>query len=70
VIGGSDPNVADFQVATSVALMLTLDDIRPLFAGRPAEALAQRLVPAMPGHAPATLPDEWLEPLRAARIGA
>ncbi len=69
-IGGSEPNVADYQVATSVALLLTLDDIKPLFAGRPAEELARRLVPDMPGHAPPVLPAEWLEPLTAARAAS
>lgn len=67
VIGGADPNAADFQIATSLALLLTLDDVRPLLAGRPAEELASRLVPEFPGHTPPTLPASWLEPLRAAR---
>lgn len=67
VIGTDEPNVADFQIATSIALLLTFDDIRPLFAGRPAEELARRLVPGFPGHSPPVLPSEWLEPLAAAR---
>lgn len=67
VIGGADPNVADYQIATSVALLLTMEDIRPLFAGRPAEGLARRLVPDFPGDVPAALPAAWLEPLTADR---
>lgn len=67
VIGGADPNVADYQIATSVALLLTMEDVRPLFAGRPAEELARRLVPGFPGNVPAALPAAWLEPLTAAR---
>ncbi len=67
VIGGADPNVADYQIATSVALLLTMADIRPLLAGRPAEELARRLVPGFPGHVPPALPSEWLQPLRDAR---
>ena len=63
VIGGEQPNVADFQIATSIAILLTLDDLRPAIAGRPAEALAGRLLPDYPGHAPPVLPVEWLEPL-------
>lgn len=66
VIGGPDPNVADYQIATSTALLLTFEDLRPALAGRPAEELARRLVPDFPGHSPATLPAEWLEPLAAA----
>lgn len=67
VIGGADPNVADYQIATSTALLLTFEDVRPLFAGRPAEELARRLVPDFPGYSPAALPAAWLEPLAAAR---
>lgn len=65
VIGGAEPNVADFQIATSIALLLTLDDLRPLLAGRPADRLARDLVPDFPGHTPPVLPAEWLEPLSA-----
>jgi glutathione S-transferase len=64
VIGGPEPNAADFQIAPSIALMLTFDDLRPLITGRPAEELANRLLPGFPGHAPPTLPASFLEPLR------
>ncbi len=64
VIGGAGPNAADFQIAPSIALLLTFDDIRPLITGRPAEELATRLLPQFPGHAPPTLPASFLEPLR------
>jgi glutathione S-transferase len=52
VIGGPDRNAADFQIATSVSLLLTMDDVRPLIEGRPAERLARDLVPHQPGHMP------------------
>jgi glutathione S-transferase len=52
VIGGAEPNAADFQIATSVSLLLTMDDIRPMIDGRPAERLASALVPHQPGHTP------------------
>lgn len=67
VIGGPEPNAADFQIAPSVALLLTFDDLRPLIAGRPAEELAHRLLPDFPGHAAPALPPAFLEPIRAAR---
>lgn len=67
VIGGAEPNVADYQIATSIALLLTMEDVRPLFAGRPGGELARRLVPGFPGHVPPALPAEWLEPVTAAR---
>lgn len=51
VLGGSPPNAADFQIATSLRLLLNLDDTAPAIAGRPCEAWARALVPAFPGHA-------------------
>jgi glutathione S-transferase len=52
VIGGPERNAADFQIATSVSLLLTMDDIRPMIEGRPAERLAREVVPHQPGHTP------------------
>ena len=45
VIGGSEPNAADFMVAPSLALILYRPDVLPLFEGRPALELADRLLP-------------------------
>jgi glutathione S-transferase len=64
VLGGERPNAADFQIAPSIGLAMTLDDLRPAIAGRPAESLAQRYVPNYPGKMPPVLPAEWLTPLR------
>jgi glutathione S-transferase len=64
VLGGEQPNAADFQIAPSLGLALTLDDLRPAIEGRPAGELAKRLVPDYPGHTPPILPAEWLAPLR------
>lgn len=63
-IGGEQLNAADFQIATSVGLALTLDDLKPAIEGRPAGALAKRVVPNYPGQMPPVLPAEWLAPLR------
>lgn len=65
VLGGEQLNVADFQIAPSIGLMMTLDDLRPAIENRPAGALAKRIVPNYPGRMPAVLPAEWLAPLRA-----
>jgi glutathione S-transferase len=59
-IGGSEPNAADFQIATSIGLALTLDDLKPLIEPRPAAGLARRFVPNYPGHTPPILPSAWL----------
>jgi glutathione S-transferase len=65
-IGGAEPNAADFQIATTIGLALTLDDLKPMIEGRPAAALAQRYVPDYPGHTPPILPPAWLpEPTAA-----
>lgn len=65
ILGDEEPNAADFQIAPSIGLALTLDDLRPAIEGRPAAELAKRYVPDYPGHTPPILPAEWLEPLRA-----
>jgi glutathione S-transferase len=65
VIGGDDPNAADFQIAGSVRLLMTLQDLRPFIENRPAGKLAMRLAPDFPGDAPPILPQDWLDPLRA-----
>jgi len=52
VIGGPERNAADFQIATSISLLLTMDDLRPMIEGRPAERLARDVVPHQPGHMP------------------
>jgi glutathione S-transferase len=60
VLGGEQLNAADFQIAPSLGLAMTLDDLRPLIESRPAGALARRLVPNYPGHMPPVLPPAWL----------
>jgi glutathione S-transferase len=52
VIGGGERNAADFQIATSISLLLTMDDVRPMIEGRPAERLARDVVPRQPGRMP------------------
>jgi glutathione S-transferase len=60
VIGGPEPNAADFQVATSVRLALCFDDLRERIDARPAGAFARRLCPDYPGRFRSVLPPEWL----------
>jgi glutathione S-transferase len=59
-IGGAEPNVADFQIATSTALLASLGDVAPLLAGRPALEHAQRVAAGYPGHTPKVFPEAWL----------
>jgi glutathione S-transferase len=62
VIGGDEPNAADFQIATGVRVFLATTDLRPYVVGRPCEELAMRHLPEYPGPIPAYLPAEWLPP--------
>ena len=68
-IGGPEPNAADFQIATSIGLAMTMADLRPAIESRPAAALAERIVPHYPGHTPPIFPAAWLDPLRESRVG-
>jgi glutathione S-transferase len=63
-IGGEQPNAADFQIAASIGLAMTMADLRPAIEKRPAADLARRIVPDYPGHMPPILPPAWLAPLR------
>jgi glutathione S-transferase len=66
VLNGEQPNVADFQIAPSIGLALTFDDLRPAIEDRPASVLAKRFVPDFPGRMPPIVPAEWLASLQAA----
>jgi glutathione S-transferase len=66
VLDDDELNAADFQIAPSIRLAMTYEDLRPHIADRPAGRLAMRVVPEFPGHAPPILPPAWLEPLREA----
>jgi glutathione S-transferase len=59
-IGGDEPNAADLQIGTSVRVLLSFEDLRPMVEGRPAEQLAMRVLPEYPGRTPAVIPPQWL----------
>ena len=69
-LGGEVPNAADFQIATSIRLAATLQDLRPFLESRPIWEVAKRVAPVYAGDVPPALPAEWLAPLRAAGQGA
>jgi glutathione S-transferase len=60
ILGGEERNAADFQIATSIRLLLCFDDLRPLIEKRRAAGLAERLVPSFPGRVPRVIPTAWL----------
>jgi len=68
VINGEQLNAADFQIAPSLALAMTYDDLRPSIESRPAGELAQRVAPNYPGKSPPILPPAWLQQLRSPSV--
>jgi glutathione S-transferase len=70
VLNDDQLNAADFQIAPSIRLAMTYEDLRPHIADRSAGQLALRVVPEFPGHAPPILPPSWLEPLRETAAAA
>ena len=65
-LASEPPTAADLQIGSSLRLAMTLDDLRPAIAERPAGEMAVRAIPDFPGRAPPVLPPAWLEPLRSA----
>jgi glutathione S-transferase len=59
-IGGERLNAVDFQVAPSVRLMLTFDQLRPHIEDRPAGRHARALVGDYPGRFREVFPQSWL----------
>jgi glutathione S-transferase len=60
VIGGEQLNAADFQIATSVRVLLNFPQVRPLIESRPAGELAMRVAPGFGRPMPVKLPAEWV----------
>jgi len=53
LLGGQPPNAADLQIASTLRLLMTVEDLRPAIEGRPAGSLAQTLFPRADGRMPA-----------------
>lgn len=66
VLGSVEPNVADYQVATSLRLLMLLEQVRPFIERRPAGRVALAVAPEYPGAFGPVIPEAWLAPLRAA----
>lgn len=64
VLGGPQPNAADYQIAPSLRLLMSFDDVRPFIEGRPCGEMANRVVPDFPGRTPPVFPADWLAGLR------
>jgi glutathione S-transferase len=61
VLNGEEPNAADYQLATTIRLLMAFEDLEPLIEGRPAADLARRVLPDPAGRVPRVYPREWVE---------
>ncbi|HTR88733.1 MAG TPA: glutathione S-transferase N-terminal domain-containing protein [Solirubrobacteraceae bacterium] len=60
LLGGERPNAADLQIGSTIRLLLTIADLRPVIEGRPAASLVRYFPPSV-GEIPAgTLPAQWI----------
>lgn len=60
LLGGEQPNAADLQIGSTIRLLQSIRDVRPLIEGHPAAELV-RYFPPMVGEVPAgVLPAQWL----------
>ena len=59
-----EPTAADFQIASTIAVLRGFTDLRPVLEDRPGTELALRLFPRTASDTPPFLPEEWLTPLR------
>jgi len=60
VLGGEQLNAADLQLAPSLRLLMSMEDLRPAIEKRPAGELALRAAPDFPGRMPPVFPADWL----------
>lgn len=63
VIGGGQPNAADLQIGSTVRLLMSIGDVRPLIEGRPAARLADWFAPLIGEVEAGVLPAEWFPTL-------
>jgi glutathione S-transferase len=68
VLGGESPTAADLQIGSTLRVLWTVGDVRPLLRGRPGTAAAHRWFPDYAGEIPAgAFPAGWVPQRAAAR---
>jgi glutathione S-transferase len=60
LLGGDLPNAADLQIGSTIRLLMSIGDVRPLIEGRPAAQLTRYFPPLIGQIEPGVLPAEWL----------
>lgn len=62
LIDGAEPTAADLQIGATVRVLLTVEDLHPLFEGTAAGRIARRFFPDSGGMVPAgALPAGWVD---------
>ena len=59
VLGGEQPNAADLQIGSTIRLLLSIGDMRPLIENRPAAQLTKWFPPMVGEIEAGVLPAEW-----------
>jgi glutathione S-transferase len=59
-LGGTSLNAADYQIATSVRLLLCFDDLAATVDAHACGPYSRRVVPDFPGQVKAVFPREWM----------
>ncbi len=65
VLNGEQLYAADYQIAPSLRLAMSMQDLRPIIDARPAGSFARRVIPDYAGDAPPAFPPAWMQPLRS-----
>jgi glutathione S-transferase len=70
VVGGDEPTAVDYQIGSSLHLLMQIGDIRPLIEGRPAQKLVDSWFERGPADIPAgAFPAGWV-PERSSQSAA
>ena len=60
LLGGQAPNAADLQIGSTIRLLASIGDVRPLIEGRPAAGLSRYFPPLRGEVPPGALPAQWI----------
>ena len=60
LLGGERPNAADLQIGSTIRLLMSIGDVRPLIERRPAAQLTRYFPPLAGAIEPGVLPAEWV----------
>jgi glutathione S-transferase len=60
ILGAQQPNAADLQIGSTIRLLMTIADVRPLIEGRPAAQLTRYFPPGAGEVKAGVLPAEWI----------